>query len=223
LSNSVGSIAVGMMAQAREHTMYIPETFRVEDRETLYDVIRANNFGVLTNQVEGRPVATHLPFLLEGDVLVAHMARANPQWRAFAECGEVLCVFQGPHAYVSPSWCVAEDALPTWNYVAVHIYGTPEIIEDAEAAYDDQMRLVAAQEAGFDEPWSLQGQDRKFVDGRIRSIVNLRIPIASIEGEFRLNQNRPEEDRVRVAEELTDSGNASAAACGAFMKARRAD
>lgn len=203
--------------------MYVPEKFQVEGRETLYDVIRANNFGVLMSQADGRPCATHLPFLLDGDVLVAHMARANPHWRAFADGGEVLCVFQGPHAYVSPSWYAAENAVPTWNYVAVHVYGTPKIVADAAAAYADQKRLVDAHEAGFADPWSIDGRDRNFIDGMIRAIVNFRIPVARIEGKFKLSQNRPEEDRVRVAEELAGSGDASAAACGALMKARRGD
>ncbi len=203
--------------------MYLPETFQVEDRDVLYDVIRANNFGVLMSQVEGRPFATHLPFVLDGDVLVAHMARANLHWRAFADGGDVLCVFQGPHAYVSPSWYAAENAVPTWNYVAVHAYGTPEIVEDSAAVYADQKRLVDTHEAGFAEPWAIDGQDQGYVDGMIRAIVDFRIPISHIEGKFKLSQNRPEDDRVRVADTLAGSGDAAAVACGAFMKAHRGD
>ncbi|MGH6617911.1 MAG: FMN-binding negative transcriptional regulator, partial [Alphaproteobacteria bacterium] len=101
--------------------MYLPPYFEETDRETLYGVIRDNNFGLLITTVDGAPFATHLPFLLEGDRLVAHMARANPQWRGFERGGEVLCVFQGPHGYVSPRWYAGTRLVPTWNYVAVHI------------------------------------------------------------------------------------------------------
>jgi transcriptional regulator len=200
--------------------MYLPEAFEVEDRETLYGVIRANGFGLLISPVEGRPFASHLPFLLDGDVLVAHMARANPQWRAFAAGEEVLCVFQGPHAYVSPSWYMVENAVPTWNYVAVHVYGTPEIVDDPEMAFADQKKLVEAYESGFAEPWRLADRDRSFVDGMIRAVVNFRIPIARIEGKFKLSQNRPEEDRARVADALAASADSVVAACGALMTAR---
>jgi len=200
--------------------MYLPKNFAVDDRETLYGLIRDNSFGMLVSQVDGEPFVSHLPFLLEGDTLVCHMARANPQWQGFANGGEVLCVFQGPHAYVSPSWYTTENAVPTWNYAAVHVYGTPEIVEDADAAYADQEKLVEFNESGFGSPWQLGDRDRDFVDGMIRSIVNFRIPIARIEGKFKLSQNRPEVDRARVTAALGDSANPVAAACGALMASR---
>ena len=200
--------------------MYLPKDFAVEDREALYGLIRDNSFGLLISQVDGQPFATHLPFLLEDDVLVAHMARANPHWQGFAEGGEVLCVFQGPHAYMSPSWYTAENAVPTWNYAAVHVYGAPEIVDDPQAAFDDQDKLVDFNEAGFEDPWRLGDRDRDFVDGMMRAIVNFRIPIARIEGKFKLSQNRPDEDRDRVAAELSASADPGAAACGALMSQR---
>lgn len=201
--------------------MYVPDHFRVDDREALHGVIRDNSFGLLMSQVEGKPFATHLPFLLDGDVLVAHMARANPHWRGFADGGEVLCVFQGPHAYVSPSWYTVENTVPTWNYAAVHVYGRPEIVDDAAAAYADQERLVALYESGFDAPWRLADRDREFIDGMLRAIVNFRIPIDRIEGKFKLSQNRPEADRENVIAALGASDDPAAVACGALMAARR--
>jgi transcriptional regulator len=202
--------------------MYLPDQFTVEDRETLYDVIRGNSFGLLVSQVDGCPFASHLPFLLEGNVLVAHMARANPHWRGFADDGEVLCVFQGPHAYISPSWYAEEKAVPTWNYAAVHVYGVPEIVDDAAAAYADQKKLVDTHESGFAEPWRLEDRDREFVDGMIRSIVNFRIPIARVEGKFKLSQNRPAQDQKNVVDALSGSGDSMDAACGNLMAARMA-
>jgi transcriptional regulator len=199
--------------------MYLPKDFAVEERETLFGLIRDNSFGILVSQVDGVPFASHLPFLLEGDMLVAHMARANPQWQGFAEGGDVLCVFQGPHAYVSPSWYTVENAVPTWNYAAVHVYGKPQVVEDAEAAYADQEKLVDAYETAFEEPWRLGDRDRGFVDGMARAVVNFRIPITRIEGKFKLSQNRAEEDRENVIAALDGSGDPSAVACGALMAA----
>lgn len=182
--------------------MYIPKPFEVTDRKILTRVIQKNNFGLLINQVDGAPFATHLPFLIEGDLLICHMARANPQWRSFAAGTEVLCVFQGPHAYISPRWYQSDNTVPTWNYVAVHVYGVPEIIEDPAAALADQALLVAAQEAGQAEPWSLAERDPALIDGMLRAIVNFRIPVARIEGKFKLSQNRNEADRAGVAAAL---------------------
>jgi transcriptional regulator len=185
--------------------MYIPKHFAEDDPAILRDFIRQNSFGILTSAVDGTPFATHLPFLLEGDTLVAHMARANPHWRAFAGGGEVLCVFSGPHAYVSPRWYAAENAVPTWNYAAVHVYGTPEIVVDAEAAHADQKKLADEFEAGADAPWSLDDRDPDYIAGMIRAIVNFRIPIARIEGKFKLSQNRDAVDRASVIEALSQS------------------
>ncbi len=191
--------------------MYIPKPFEVTDRKILTRVIQKNNFGLLVNQVDGAPFATHLPFLIEGDLLVCHMARANPQWRSFAAGAEVLCVFQGPHAYISPRWYQSDNTVPTWNYVAVHVYGVPEIIEDPAAALADQALLVAAQEAGQAEPWSLAERDPALIDGMLRAIVNFRIPIARIEGKFKLGQNRNEADRAGVTAALEGMGDPMAA------------
>jgi transcriptional regulator len=203
--------------------MYLPPYYAEDDRETLYAVIRQNNFGLLFGMADDTPVATHLPFLLEGDVLQAHMARANPHWRSFGAEQEVLCVFQGPHAYVSPSWYATGKAVPTWNYVAVHVYGAPRIVDDPEKARAMQQRLVAAHESGFDEPWSIDGLSESYVTGQLRAIVNFEIPIARIEGKFKLNQNRTAEDRAGVVAALQESPRADDRAVAELMAAREAD
>lgn len=198
--------------------MYIPEPHAVADRDALHGVIRENNFGLLVNQVEDAPFATHLPFLIEGDVLVAHMARANPQWRSFAADREVLCIFQGPHAYISPRWYESTNTVPTWNYVAVHVYGVPEIIDDPAAALADQARLVAAHESGFAEPWSLAERDPGMIDGLLRAIVNFRIPIGRIEGKFKLGQDKTAGDRAGAIAALEEAGDPTAGALAALMR-----
>jgi len=198
--------------------MYIPKHFEETDRETLYGIIRQNSFGLLVAPLDGRPVATHLPFLLEGDTLIAHMARANPHWQGFAAGEEVLCVFQGPHAYVSPRWYAAENAVPTWNYAAVHVYGVPQIISDPNAAYADQKRLADFFEAGSDSPWSMDDRDPAYIAGMLRAIVNFRIPIARIEGKFKMSQNRPAEDRQSVADALSRSPDQAERETAALMR-----
>jgi transcriptional regulator len=198
--------------------MYIPEPYAVTDRDVLRGVIEENNFGLLVNQVEGAPFATHLPFLIEGDALVGHMARANPQWRSFAQGVEVLCVFQGPHAYISPRGYESGNTVPTWNYVAVHIYGVPEIVDDPAAALADQVLLVAAREAGAAEPWSMDERDPALIDGLLRSIVNFRVPIARIEGKFKLDQKKTAADRAGAIAALEEAGDATALALAALMR-----
>src|SRR5258708_7170285 len=117
--------------------MYIPSAFAETDLATLHDFIQAHSFALLASHHDGQPLASHLPLLLDRatgvqGTLRGHMARANPQWRQ-ADGTEVLAVFLGPHAYVSPTWYEADDVVPTWNYVAVHAYGTLRLIDDREA------------------------------------------------------------------------------------------
>ncbi len=200
--------------------MYLPPYFAEDDREILYSVIRENNFGLLVTAGAGAPSATHLPFLLEGDTLVAHMARANPQWEAFESGAEVLCVFHGPHGYISPNWYANKKAVPTWNYVAVHVYGAPRVIDDPAVTLAMQERLVAAHEAGSPTPWTMDGLPDGYVEGQMRAIVNFEIPIARIEGKFKLNQNRKPEDRAGVIAALRASPRAGDRDLADLMAAR---
>jgi transcriptional regulator len=185
--------------------MYMPPYYEESHRETLYGVIRDNNFGLLVTASGGVPAINHLPFLLEGDRLVAHMARANPQWKSFADGAEVLCVFQGPHAYVSPRWYVSTRLVPTWNYVAVHVYGKPRIVTDPAEVREQQVRLVAAHESSAAKPWTMDGLPESHLTGMLRAIVAFEVPIARIEGKFKLSQNRTAEDRAGVIAALAGS------------------
>jgi transcriptional regulator len=191
--------------------MYIPEEFVIDDRAQLHQIIRDNNFGALIGMVEGRPTATHLPFMLDADrgaqgTLLVHMARANPHWKSFGE-DEVLVIFSGPHGYVSPSWYEPGNAVPTWNYVAVHAYGVP-VLADGDADTVDHLRqLVDAQEARFEAPWSLDSQDPAFVTGMSKGVVAFEIPIQRLEGKAKLNQNRTPTNQARVVAALERSAD----------------
>lgn len=195
--------------------MFVPKHFSVEDRDALDEVIREYPFGLLIGPVADRPFATHLPFLLDGDRLLAHVARGNPHWQTMDGRTEMLTVFSGPHAYVSPRWYAGGPAVPTWNYVAVHVYGAPRIFADDRPVRALLDRLVHTYEGGA---WTLGEQDADYVARMTRGIVAFEMPIARIEGKFKLSQNRPAEDRRRVADELADSADVVAAAVARFMQ-----
>jgi len=167
------------------------------------------SFATLVTVHDGSPMATHLPFLVDPDDgehgrLIAHMARANDQWRDFGHGGEALVIFQGQHAYVSPSWYRAHPSVPTWNYVAVHAYGVPRVIDDEARVRDILRTLVDKHEAGFDEPWSMDLPD-PYMTNMLRGIVAFEMPITHIDGKFKLSQNRSGEDREQVVAALAGS------------------
>jgi transcriptional regulator len=178
--------------------MYIPTAFRADDRAALYDLIDRNGFATLVTAVDGAPFATHLPLLLDRDrgVLLGHVARANPHWRALDGSAESLVIFQGPHAYVSPSWYATSPAVPTWNYVSVHVYGVPRLLD--EAGLRDMLgRLVSQYESGRERPWTMD-QPADYLRKMLQGIVGIAVPVTRIEGKFKLSQNRSAEDRAGV-------------------------
>ncbi len=197
--------------------MYTPEPFAARDRETLAGVIRDNPFGLLIGPgAGGAPVATHLPFLLEDGRLIGHMARGNPHWRNFADAAEALAVFSGPHAYISPRWYETAPAVPTWNYVAVHVHGVPRIIDDSGETRALLDRMTAVFEDGA---WTLGSQGDDYAGQMIRGIVAFEIPVARIEGKFKLSQNRSAGDRKGVIAALRESDRPEAAAMARLMYA----
>lgn len=195
--------------------MYVPKHFSQDDRTALDDMMRDNPFGILFGNLDAAPFATHLPFLLDGDRLLGHFSRGNPHWKAVDGKTEMLAVFAGPHAYVSPRWYGSAQAVPTWNYAAVHVYGVPQVTEDPTAIREMLDRLVAEYEG---DAWSLAGQDEDFLDRMTCGIVAFELPIARIEGKFKLSQNRPAEDRSRVAAELEVSPDSAARALAGLMR-----
>jgi len=201
--------------------MYLRRTFTVTDRETQLNVIRDVGWGCMFGSADGIPIASHLPFLVVGELgeemLEGHMSRANPHWETFADSAEMLVVFQGPHTYVTPSLSTAESALPTWNYVAVHIYGRPVIVDAPGEVRALITRLVNFRESRLDVPWQLESLDEHWVDERLRGIVSFQIPIERMEATFRLMQNRSLEDRQRVADALAESDDTSAQDVAAMM------
>ena len=190
--------------------MYVPAPFAFPPGETnvLFDIMAAHPFAVLTVTLEGSLEAVHLPVVVDRDrgpygTLRAHVARANPIWRAFGG-GEALVVFQGEHAYVSPDWYATPGLVPTWNYVAVHAYGVPRIVEDPERVRALLADLSAASEAGLapKPPWTLGALPQAQMGAMLNGIVAFEIPLARIEGKRKLSQNRSAEDISGVAAAL---------------------
>jgi transcriptional regulator len=195
--------------------MYIPTAFRADDRAALYDLIDRHGFGTLVTVLDGAPFATHLPFLLDRarGVLLGHVARANPHAAALAGA-EALAIFQGPHAYVSPSWYTTGPAVPTWNYAAVHVYGTASLLDEPRLL-DLLHRLVGQYESGRQRPWAMD-LPADYRQKMLRGIVGFEVPLGRVEGKFKLSQNRPAEDRAGVIGALA-AGGAEERALAEFM------
>jgi transcriptional regulator len=187
--------------------VYIPAAFAESDTAKLHEFIRRNSFGVLASQGEGGLIASHLPLLLDADSgrhgrVLGHMARANPQWRDSR--GEVMAIFSGPHAYVSPSWYEEEGTVPTWNYVAVHAYGHFHVVEERDSLLEILRRSVRTYESARPEPWVFD-ESASYVETMLKAIVGFRIEITRLEGKWKLSQNHSEERRRRVINALEAS------------------
>jgi transcriptional regulator len=200
--------------------MYIPPAFAETDVSRLHDAIERYSFAVLVSNGSGELFGSHLPLLIDRSqgqrgTLLGHMARANPQWRSAAD-QEVLVVFHGPHTYISPAWYEAPQTVPTWNYIAVHANGRLELIEDEAETLAILNRTVENYEAHLARPWRLE-ESPEFVGRLAAQIVAFRIPIERLEGKWKLNQNRPVEQRQRVIEQLSRHGNEDACAIAEAM------
>jgi transcriptional regulator len=203
--------------------MYTPRYFAEESKEILHGLIREHSFGILVTGGEPGLQATHLPFLLDDEaespaVLRGHVARANPQWQALATGEEVLAIFRGAHAYVSPSTYVTPEAVPTWNYVAVHVYGRPRLIDDQGSLLTLVTRLSARYEEGRAQPWSPAKVSAGFVSAKLAGIVGFELPIERIVGKRKLSQNLVREDRMAAAEALAASGDSDSATVAGLMR-----
>ena len=206
--------------------MYIPAHFEAADVAWCHALIRREPFALLIGvDHAGAPFATHLPVLLDESpaprgTLLAHVARPNPQWQLFAPDRPVLVVFPGAHAYVSPSWYGTHPSVPTWNYVAVHAYGVPRVIEDAGRVRALLDRLVRTFEDGRPTPWRMDSLSDSYVEGMMRGIVAFEIPIDRLEGKAKLSQNRPAADQARVRAALGAESDPLANAVAALMADR---
>jgi transcriptional regulator len=193
--------------------MYVPKHFAEEDEARLSDFMRRHSFALLTTTDEaGLPFASHLPLLWEPETrrLHGHMAKANPQWRHFQNGKDVMVVFWGPHAYVSPSWYDKHPSVPTWNYATVHAYGRAQLVEGRPQAAALLRRLVEVYESGFERPWRMELPE-KYETSMIAAIQPFAIEVARLEGKFKMSQNRDATDRANVVAALERLGGEDAA------------
>lgn len=205
--------------------MYLPPSFREDEPTKLIAFMRAHSFATLVSVVEGAPFATHLPLIVEerGEewVITGHVAKPNAQWRGF-DAGESLAIFSGPHAYVSPSLYEKVESVPTWNYIAVHAYGTPTIFTYAQAPEKVQGMLEAMMQS-YEPSYLAQWETltEKYRAGMMQGIVAFEMPITRLEGKYKLSQNRSATDQATVAEHLQQATDPEAAAIGIAMKERQ--
>ena len=204
--------------------VYLPPHFTETRHPVLVAHLEQHDFGLLISHGEAGLVASHIPFLVEhhGEELhlLGHLARANPQVEDLRRGGEVLAIFSGPHAYVSPSWYAAGPAVPTWNYADVHAYGTVCAVEDGGWLRRMLRCLSDRHEAGNPAAWRMQDLPEAYLDGMLKGIVGLDITVTRLEGKFKLSQNRPAVDRPRIIAALEHRGDADAAGVAALMRER---
>lgn len=201
--------------------MYIPKAFEGSDAIGR-EIMQAHGWALLVTADEtGVPLATHLALHWHDDgsphgALLGHLARANGHWRLFQRPVESLAMFWGPHAYVSPTWYAPGPKVPTWNYVTVHAYGRPEIVEDTADALAILRRLSTTYEGA--DGWSLDVLPPGNAEAQTRGIVAFRMPLARVETKLKLGQNRDLEDRHRVIARLEECGGDDAKATAAWMR-----
>jgi transcriptional regulator len=198
--------------------MYIPKHFQLNDEEMIYDIIEKYSFATLFSHHNGEPYATHLPLTLDKDEssLYGHFARPNEQWKDI-ENQQVLVVFQGPHCYISPSWYETIKAVPTWNYVSIHVYGKMEIIEDQKVIFDSLNDLVIKYESP-DSPYNLNDVEPGFIEGMSKGIVPFRIKITKIEAKAKLSQNHPVERQELIIKNLENTSKQDNIQVASLMK-----
>lgn len=190
--------------------MYVPPSFREDQPEKLHEFIKSYSFGTLFSGAESNLQASHLPFLLDEKagtqgILTGHMAKANTHWQTLSD-KEVLVVFQGPHVYISPSWYEEPETVPTWNYVAVHVYGKYVSVTDENKLWQILEKTVGVYEAAMPKPWDMKELPEAFFEKMLKMIVGFEIPISRIEGKWKLSQNHSETRRQKVVQALEKQG-----------------
>jgi transcriptional regulator len=207
--------------------MYTPKPYIEADLATLHAGIRAWSFGTLITVGPSGVNATHLPFLLDPQeeghgLLTTHLSKKNAQFEDLCAGAEALAIFQGPHAFITPSWYVKQSTFPTWNYTAIHARGTPRVIEERMAVHAVLRRTVALYDTPLGGNWDFDAMPFDFVAPRLDMIAAVEIPVRVLEGKYKLNQDRSEEDRRGVIAALERLGDPQGVAVAGLMKLQMA-
>jgi transcriptional regulator len=196
--------------------VYVPEHFREDRIEVLHDAIRASGMATLVSMTADGLMASHAPLLLDPDpapygTLIGHLARANPHTRIADQAVQTLAIFQGPNGYITPSYYAAKrehgKVVPTWNYAAIHAYGTLQAFDDPDRLLDVVTRLTLLHETPRAAPWAVSDAPEDYIQGMLRGIVGIMLPITRLEGKVKMSQNRPAADVPGVIEGLRRDGH----------------
>ncbi|MGM0970233.1 MAG: FMN-binding negative transcriptional regulator [Bacillota bacterium] len=189
--------------------MHIPSFFQVKDMEEIKAFIQSHSFATVVTTTDGKPIATHIPvsFLQIEDsyVISGHMAIGNPQWKTLEENEQVLVIFQGPHAYISSSW-YEKEAVPTWNYQAVHVYGKAKLLEKSELV-KELTTMLETYESHREQPVLWHTLSDELLEKQMKGIVGFKIIIDEVQAAFKLSQNRHERDYAHIIEKLEAEGD----------------
>jgi transcriptional regulator len=195
--------------------VYVPSHFKEDRIDVLHDAIRAHSFATLVSMTADGLLASHAPLMLDPEpapygTLIGHLARANPHWRVADPGVQTLVMFQGPHGYITPSYYATKrenaKVVPTWNYAAIHAYGTLEVFNDPDRLLDVVTRLTQLHEAPRALPWAVDDAPADFVQGMLRGIIGIALPIVRLEGKLKMSQNRPAVDQAGVIDGLRLDG-----------------
>ena len=202
--------------------MYIPELYKNENQQDIQNFIHQNGFGILVNQTNGKLWATHIPLLLEEkngkQILVGHVSKENPQAESFKSNDEILAIFSGVHTYISSSWYDHEN-VPTWNYLAVHVYGKLQL-HSLEESIEGLKKLVDKYETKSEKPVRVEELSKKTML-QARGIVSFEIEITAIEAKKKLSQNRDDKNYLNIISELENSNDFQAIEVAKEMKKNR--
>lgn len=200
--------------------MYIPKNFVFKYQDDLLEFIKANSFGLIINGNEQMvPVATHLPFAIEHQngqlILKSHFAKANTQWKSIEE-KSVLVVFSGPHAYISPKNYEKIESVPTWNYVAVHVYGTVSLIWEREEILRVLNATINFYDKDYNEQW--KSLPKEYIDRMIKGIVAFKLEVSNIQGVKKLSQNKTRLEREKIINDLQSHSDLSDQQLAMYMR-----
>jgi transcriptional regulator len=212
--------------------MYTPAQFEETRLEVLHGLMRSKPLATLVTLTAQGLVANHIPLYLRLDgsrwgTLIGHVARSNPLWQATDTATPVLAIFQGPQAYISPTWYATKQesgkVVPTWNYAVVHAQGTLRVVDDPAWLRTQLQELVTEHEARFEQPWSMDDAPSDYTARLIHAIVGIEIPISQLTGKWKVSQNQPALNRAGVVQGLQALGDDGATAMAGLVQSHGKD
>ena len=200
--------------------MYTPEIYKNYNQTEINNFLEQNSFGILINQTNGKPWGTHIPLELEttsdgNQQLVGHVSLENPQAQSLVNGSEVLCIFSGPHSYISPSWYDHEN-VPTWNYQSVHVYGTITILDYTDTIHSLK-KLVDKYETNSQKPVRIEKMSKETML-QARDILGFTVTITEIQATNKMSQNRDEKNLKNIISELQKTNKTKEIEVAELMK-----